>query len=244
MKRLLILLIIPLISTGWLKAQEKDNLLKINALPLTVGNIALEYEKPITSSITLNGTLSWRPKISFPFKSVMESFIDDDSSILNDAKLGAFSITPEVRFYLSQKEAFKGFYIAPYIKYSNYNIGLDIPIEELHNQGLSDVETLPVSGSLNGFTAGFSVGAQWQLRENIFLDWRIIGPGYGFSNGKATGKMDLTPTEQQVLRNELDGIEDIPIMTVDYDVDSNGVSINLKGPFAGIRTALSIGYRF
>lgn len=244
MKKLLFFVILLFLSAGWLKAQEKDNLLKINVLPLTVGNIALEYEKPIASNITLNGTLSWRPKISFPFKSVMENFIDDDSSILNDAKLGSFSITPEVRFYLSKKEAFKGFYIAPYMKYSNYSIRLDVPIEEFHNQGLSSVETLPVSGALNGFTAGFSVGSQWQLAQDIFLDWRIIGPGYGFTSGKATGKMELTPTEQQVLRNELDGIEDIPVMNVDYEVDNNGVSINLKGPFAGIRTALSIGYRF
>lgn len=235
-------LFLMLLFVGFLlKAQEQPNLVKINLLPLAAGNLSLEYERPVAPKITVNGTLSWRPKTGLPFKSLVKKLVDEETAMFDGAKLGAFSLTPEVRFYMKDKGTFKGFYLAPYMKYSNYSIHLDLPIEEL-NDHITGI--IPASGSLNAFTFGFAVGSQWKLSDVVFLDWRIIGPGYGFSSGKITGQMALSPDEQAVLRDEISGIEDFPVMKLTYDVDGNGVTINSKGPFAGIRTALSIGYRF
>lgn len=224
-----------------LKAQEQPNLVKINVLPLVAGNLSLEYERPIAPKITVNGTLSWRPKTGLPFKSLIKKMVGEETAMFDGAKLGAFSLTPEIRFYMKDKGNFKGFYIAPYIKYSSYSLSLDLPIEELNDQVTG---VIPASGHLNAFTFGFAIGSQWKLSDAVYLDWRILGPGYGFSNGKIIGRKDLSPNEQAVLRDEISGIEDVPVMKLTYDVDENGVTINSKGPFAGIRTALSIGYRF
>lgn len=221
-----------------LKAQEKSNLIKLNLWPLSVGNIALEYERSINEHLSINGTISYRPKANLPFKSLWESAFDDDNNILGEAKLGAFSITPEVRFYISNKEVLKGFYIAPFVKYANYSVQTKITVDESNYH-----REVPISGTLNAFTAGVAVGNQWKLGENIYLDWRIVGPSYGFNNGKFEGKTPLNTDEQREIKRQLEEF-DSNLMKIKKEVNADGVTLSTSGPFAGIRTALSIGYRF
>ena len=179
----LAMLTLGICTISGLKAQEKSNLIKLNLWPLSVGNIALEYERSLNEHLSINGTISYRPKANLPFKSLWESAFDDDNNILGEAKLVAFSITPEVRFYISNKEVLKGFYIAPFVKYANYSVQTKITVDESNYH-----REVPISGTLNAFTAGVAVGNQWKLGENIYLDWRIVGPSYGFNNGKFEGK--------------------------------------------------------
>jgi hypothetical protein len=221
-----------------LKAQEKSNLIKLNLWPLSVGNIAIEYERSLNEHLSINGTISYRPKANLPFKSLWESAFDDDNNILGEAKLGAFSITPEVRFYIRNKEVLKGFYIAPFVKYANYSVHTKITVDESNYH-----REVPISGGLNAFTAGVAVGNQWKLGENIYLDWRIVGPSYGFNNGKFEGKTLLNADEQREVKRQLDEF-DSNLMKIKKEVNADGVTLSTSGPFAGIRTALSIGYRF
>lgn len=236
--RSLAMLTVGICTISGLKAQEKSNLIKLNLWPLTVGNISLEYERSINEHLSINGTVSYRPDASLPFKSLWESAFDDDNNILGEAKLGAFSITPEVRFYLGNKEALKGFYIAPFVKYANYNIHTKITVDESNYH-----REVPISGTLNAFTAGVAVGSQWRLGQNIYLDWRIIGPNYGFNHGTFAGKTSLNADEQREVKKQLDEF-DSNILNIKKEVNAEGVTISTSGPFAGIRTALSVGYRF
>lgn len=220
------------------RAQEHPNMVKLNLLPLAVGNISIEYERHINKGISLNGTASFLPKSGLPFKSIWESASDDAYNILAGAKLGAFSMAPEVRFYLGNKDPFKGFYIAPFIKYSNYTFNTVLSIDRPNYQ-----KEVPLSGSLNALTAGVAIGSQWHLGKNIYLDWRIIGPNYGFNKGKFDGKTQLSADEQTEVKKQLDGF-DIDVLKLNKEVNSDGVILRSSGPFAGIRTAVSIGYRF
>ena len=65
------------------------------------------------------------------------------------------------------------------------------------------------------------LGAQWQLSKALYLDWWILGPNYGNSNGDIAGTKTLSPTEQQSLRDELSML-DIPLTKYTYTVDGNG----------------------
>ncbi len=221
-----------------LKAQEKPNLIKLNIWPLTVGNVSLEYERSLNEHLSLNGTVSYRPSSNLPFKSLWDSAFDDRNNILGEAKLGAFSITPEVRFYVSNKEVLKGFYIAPFVKYANYNVHTKITVDES-----SYHREVSISGALNAFTGGVAVGSQWKIGQDIYLDWRIIGPNYGFNKGTFEGRTPLNGDEQREVKKQLDEF-DSNLLKIKKEVNAEGVTINTSGPFAGIRTALSFGYHF
>lgn len=234
----LAVLALGILGISGVKAQEKTNLIKLNLLPLSVGNIALEYERSLGEGLSLNGTLSLRPKDQLPFRSWWESAIDDDYNILGDAKLGAFSITPEIRFYIGHNDSFKGFYLAPFVKYSNYTLTTTLTVDEPEYQ-----KKVPISGSLNAFTAGVAIGSQWRLAEDLYLDWRIIGPHYGFNNGTFEGKVELNADEQREIKKQLHDF-DVDILRLKKEVDADGVTMTTQGPFAGIRTSLSVGYRF
>jgi len=75
------------------------------------------------------------------------------------------------------------------------------------------------------------------------MDFRILGPHYGGASGTISGKMDLSPQEQQYLREELENLQN-DIVDIETTVDAQGASLKAKSPWGGIRAGLSIGYRF
>lgn len=228
--------------------QENKDLVKLNLFPLTTGAISLEYEREIAKKITVGSMVTLMPEKGLPYASSIKSLIGDDSDdkslerTLDATKLGSFSIAPEVRFYLS-KGAYRGFYLGPYVKYSSYKLKTEIAIDE----DAINPDMVAISGSMKGFTAGLSIGTQFKLANNVFLDWRIIGPGYGVSSGKISGTTDyaLSQDEQRELQESIDDLtSDIPLIKAENTVTANGLTSKISGPWAGIRTALSIGYRF
>lgn len=87
------------------------------------------------------------------------------------------------------------------------------------------------------------IGAQFKLGKSVYLDWWILGPNYGSSSGKISGQRSLSASEQQSLRDEIDGL-DIPLTEFTYTVNGNGATINFDGPWAGLRAGLCFGIRF
>ncbi|RYG15298.1 MAG: DUF3575 domain-containing protein [Chitinophagaceae bacterium] len=171
------------------------------------------------------------PKGKLPFSSSFES-IDDQ---LGSLEMGNFAITPEIKFYMG-KGVFKGFYIAPFLKYANYDLSINY---EYGDNG----ELMPLSGKLNTYTAGVLFGAQWRLAKKFYLDWSIFGPQYGISRGNIAGKKALDAQEQADLKEKLDDI-DLPVGNISSTVNASGATVDLKGPWAGIRANIGIGYRF
>ncbi len=234
---------------------EPKNMVKLNVLPLMSGKFAFEYERMIKERITVGGTVSFRPSKGLPFLSTVRDIVDNEdlNEFLDGFKSGNFSITPEARFYTSKRGPFRGFYVAPYLKYTNYSLKAPLNYDlELTTSGqtFNESGSIPVKGSLNAYTAGVSVGFNFRLMDNLHLDWRLIGPGYGFANGSLGGQKKLTIEEQEQIRKELDDIKDalsdLPVsVKMKYDVHGEGVDVKVsKSPWAGIRSGLSIGYRF
>ena len=264
MKKILLLIAVSLVVIS-VSAQEivkneekteKSNFVKINLLAITGGKYAFEYERVLAKKLAVTVAFGLRPENKLPFSSQISDLIDDQeiNSFIAGMKTSGIDITPEVKFYLSKSGFGKGFYLAPYAKFANvdfiipytYDVNIDFEGESVYDRE----EQIELKGDLKTFTAGLSAGFNFKLAKNIFLDWKIIGPGYGQSKGDVLGKMVLNADEQIGLREQLgdlkESLNDLPVkIDIDYNVHNNGADIKLnKSPWASMRTGLSISYRF
>lgn len=220
-------------------------MVKINLLGLPLNNYSFQFERAIGKKTALGLGVRFMPKSGLPFQSGIESLINDPESWdqIRGFKTGNLAISPEVRFYLG-KGVFHGFYVAPFARYTNYSADLPVNFDVPGQAGNTTTEMIPLSGDLTTITGGLLVGAQWKISRLVYIDWSILGPQYGFSNGNIAGQRSLTAEEQQALRDELQNLEDLPLINTTYTVDNNGAKVDFKGPWAGIRSSFSIGFRF
>jgi len=214
-------------------AEEGKNLIKLNLPSLAIKTFNVQYERAIYGKTSVGLGFRVMPKGHLPFSSSFDS-IDDQ---LGSLEMGNFAITPEIKFYMG-KDVFKGFYIAPYLRYANYNASINYEFTSGNR-----TEIIPLSGKLNTYVAGVLFGAQWRIANKFYLDWSIFGPQYGISRGNLIGKKTLTAQEQKDLKDELDSI-DLPVGNVTPTVNSNGAVVDFKGPWTGIRANIGVGYRF
>lgn len=258
MKKILTLII----SFGVLSAvygQEKEvakienpNQLKVNLLTLATGKIAVEYERMLTNRLSAGVAFALKPKGGLPFKSTIMDKLDGDDELLNlisGFKSSTTSITPELRFYTSKRGSARGFYLAPYVKYAKFDFSAPY-VYEVEDAGSYRTEEIALDGDLKTFSAGLSLGFNFKLSKNFYLDWRLFGPGYGTAKGSVAGKMALDADEQDGLRQALDDLKldlaDLPVkINMEHSVNNEGAEITItKSPWANIRSGLSIVYKF
>lgn len=220
-------------KTQSVSTDDGINLIKLNLPSLFMKTLNVQYERAIYGKTSVGLGLRIMPKGSLPFGSSLNN-IDDQ---LGSLEMGNFAVTPEIKFYLGDG-VFKGFYVAPFLKYANYNTSINYEFTSNNK-----TEIMPLSGKLNTYTVGVLLGAQWRIANKLYLDWSIFGPQYGISRGNLTGKKSLSIQEQKDLKEKLDGI-DLPVGKISNTVDANGAVVDLKGPWAGIRANIGIGYRF
>ena len=138
------------------KAQDTppQNLFKINLLSPLVRSGSFFYERAVSEDISL--------QLGF--------FYMGWSS--DDTKFRGFGVTPELRYYLSEKHpAPRGVFIAPFVRFQNFN---------LSDPGVEGEGTLSLIGG------GLLVGTQTMFKNRISLDaW--AGPSYSSGKVKVTG---------------------------------------------------------
>lgn len=264
MKNILLTLVLALacitakaqVATEEERTLENPNVVRLNLLTLIGGKISVEYERILSKRIAVGAAVNLRPESGLPFRSTLIDLVDDSevNSLLDGMKSSSTAFVPEVRFYLSKNGYGRGFYLAPYAKFAKlnysapytYNVEVNFQGESVYDRE----EVINLKGDLSTVTAGLSAGINFKLTKNIFLDWRIIGPGYGSSKGGLNGKMTLDAKEQDGLREQLgslkESLNDLPLkFEMDYQVDANGAEITVnKSPWASIRSGLSIAYKF
>lgn len=228
------------------KTTFNKNAIKLNLLSLPLNNINIEYERQLTKKISVGLGLRYMPKDKIPFVNNISKLLKDDNDNwgerINSAKLGNFAISPTIRLYLGEGNL-KGFYIAPFARFAKYTTTLNYPFDV--DNGINLVsESINLSGDLTTITGGLLFGSQFSLSKLITLDWWVFGPQYGTSDGNITGEKSLNEYEQNALRDQLKGLDDLPIVKTNYTVDKNGVTVKIKGPWAGIRAGLSLGIKF
>src|SRR5690606_29310894 len=127
------------------------------------GNISLQYERLITPKTTVGVTFNMMPSKGLPFSNSIESIVDDKttSAQLQQVSISSFSVTPEIRFYLG-KEGYKGFYIAPFLRYGKYNVDITVQYDYGGHE-----QTIWVDGGLRSYSGGSTSGAQWRPHKQL-----------------------------------------------------------------------------
>lgn len=226
------------------------NIAKINVLALPFRNFSLQYERLVSRKISVAVGVRLIPKGAFPLLNAFESYIDDEETFneLQNLRVSNQAITIEPRFYFGRHDGPRGFYIAPYARYSSYGLGFDrfeytVGLETEEGDYREETHTMALDGNINGFTGGVLFGCQWRIARWVYLDWWILGPAYGAAKGKLSGVAPLTPVAQSALRDELNALE-IPMVKTEAHVDASGARLDMKGPWAGVRAGLAVGMRF
>lgn len=219
---------------------ERNNILKVNVSALFLKNISLQYERKISRKFTVALGAHTLPFGKLPFNGLMKRVIDDPSVPIDDFRIGASGITPELRWYVGKKGAFRGFYLGAFVSFNQYKTDLPIQYD-------NDTKTGVFNGTLKTFTGGLQLGAQWKLGNRVYLDWWIIGPNYGRGSGRLAFAGALTQADQDDIRQAIDDIRnDFPTDPIEsFQVNSQGASIDVKGPWLGLRgMAFNLGFRF
>ncbi len=220
-------------------AYEPKNQVKWNVPAVFLKNFSFQYERAVAKKISVGVSVRLAGKSTLPFQGTIESLIDNKEAYdrIKDFKTGNFAITPEVRFYLGE-QVFKGFYLAPFASYANYNVSGPFRFES--SLGKLD---MPLKGDVKTVSGGLYIGSQFSLTKNLGLDL-FIGPNYGSLSGTISGNKTLNNDEQRGLRDGLSDLEEIPMVKTKYTVDGNGAKVDLDGSWPGLRGGLSVAFKF
>lgn len=177
MKKLLLLVFVLQIAASIAQAQYKRpnernrkntsvsgtpaNLIKVNFLSPIASTGSFFYERALNERMSA--------QLGFQYTSYSGFFT-------NNERLRGIGLTPEFRYYFSDSEAPKGFFVAPFLRYRNYSLSGDIKLVNRQFEG--EVSVTSIGG-------GVLVGGQWIFGEIFSLE-AFIGPTISGQNFKAT----------------------------------------------------------
>jgi len=217
----------------------KKNIAKINLIGFSING---QYERILSKRISVSLSYKVLPNGKFLLRGLIPTNDTQARESLDNLMVSNSAITPEVRFYLGKKGFGQGFYLAPFFrsaKFSGTGLGIDFTLDS------GQPATFNMEGNIKSNTFGLLFGAQWKLGKNFWLDWQILGPHYGSANGTITGttNLSLSPAERTSLENALKDVS-VPFIKQNVTVSSNKAVVDLTGPWAGMRTGISLGFSF
>ncbi len=237
-----ILLIISFLISQFLFAQERampKAAIKWAPSGLLVGNISLlgEYKFRNKSSLTA--------KLGIPSGAKYGPNYDGDEA---DLKLEAFSFMAGYRMYLS-KQALKGFYFEPFIKYVNHK-------SEGTARGV--INGAPVvmvlSNNYSGTGIGAELGVQFLIARRVTIDVYFFGPEFNivdnqFKAVETSSTLPWSSTDAQEAEQDIrDFIDKFPFIRNKIKVDVNSstktVTADFNGILPGFRGGISFGIAF
>ena len=228
-----------------LKAQRisgdnPKNVIKINVFALGLSNFSFQYERVLGQKYAVALGFSMMPSRNLP--TLLSDL--DSSKTLSKLKISDWSITPEFRWYPGTKQgAPHGFYLAPYLRYSNTDLTLPY---EYTLSGMGS-RTDNIEGNYTGFGGGLMMGAQWLIKQKFSIDWWILGGHYGSGSSSVSIAADytsLSATQRAEVKAKLDKTE-LPVGKINSSITDTGAKINIdKLPYFGLRGGLTIGYAF
>lgn len=225
-------------------AVQKANLIKTNATAYAFRNINLTYERILSKTFSLSAGFSTMPQGKVPF---IDYFASAEEQ-LRDVEVSHQGLTLEGRFYVGKKGYGEGFYLAPYARHGNVNAP-DFIYHYTYSDALVGEQEIPltVKGDASGISGGLLLGTQFLLglKKNFVIDLWILGAHYGGGSGdfSARSPYTLSQEQQNQLKKELEDL-DIPMVKYTVKTNANGADISMDGPWAGLRSGLSVGFKF
>jgi hypothetical protein len=241
-----LLLLLFFVSAYSQSTDNKKNIIKTNLTGYIFRNYNLTYERSLTSWLSIAVSYGKIPEGEIPFS---KQFLEEDDAAefgLDKVQFSNTQLTIEPRFYLGKGYG-RGFYFAPY--YRQTKMQIDNLVYNMYFENDDFATPVTLSGKMNGNGFGLMLGSQWTIgkKNNWVIDWWIAGAHYGNSDGYFDGISDrvLTPQEQVELQEALEGI-DLSVANFETTITTNarGAKMSLTGPWIGLRSGLSFGYRF
>lgn len=233
MKRYLILGILSLSLQGF----SQKNTLKMNLSSLLVNNYSISYERALGkhTSILMNGR--FMPNASIPYGNKLQELIKDSGIDFSQFNLGNTAYTMEFRYYMGKK-AQNGFYLAPYVRKSNFDFALPVTIE-IEDPATSTIteNKAKFTGNLAALSGGLMFGIQKHLSKVFVIDIWLVGAHAGLTTGKVTA--NLNPSINTILQAELaktleEAKNDSPI-PFDYSISQDKVIFTANSIAPGVR---------
>lgn len=256
MKKLILLPLFSLCCFSLQAQQATDaapkNNIKLNLLGLAATNISLQYERALTPRSSVALGLGLMPRHTLPYtRYVDDAFLGYEwasketraalDDFLDHARISGFSITPEYRYYFGKKPQ-QGFYVAPFLRYSSYNLDWDyVFIDE--DKGKLYPTTM--KGTLSLFGGGLMVGAQWYVKR-VSIDWWILGGSYNKNTLTLDADVDISNMDAEDRADLNDQIRDVTVKGKYFNATVRDNGVNGKGSVGlpALRAGLCIGYRF
>ncbi|TAH25995.1 MAG: DUF3575 domain-containing protein [Cytophagales bacterium] len=222
------------------KNDDPKNVVKLQLGSLFFGALHFQYERALTSKISVALGASYLIPRSLP----IAKYYEFDSTRINESNLSGFSLTPEVRFYLGKKDAPRGFYIAPYMRYNNYSMDFDVDSRVNLKTGQKNVEKNFVGeGKYTSIGGGVMIGAQWLIINKISIDWWILGLGFNSTKMELVSRGDFSKLDLSNSVNEINSF-DSPLINAKGYADDKEIRAELTLPGLAFRGGLTIGYAF
>lgn len=226
--------ILILFSILHLSVYAQSFKLALNLPSLAVNNISLQGEYVIKDNISASLGVAYNyPK---------GTFFGNTDNLKNYRKnIRGIRFTPEFRFYPG-KQAPKGFYIGPYVRYMNY--GTYWP-GQIKRDSIVFVD-YTARLRLTEIGIGGQLGYQFLIKEKLSIDLMIFGPRY--SHYELTGIFTGLINAEEILKVvgieglDMDGFYGLGKLLFRYLEQK--AQFTLPIDFVSFRGGLSIGYVF
>lgn len=217
------------------------NEVKLNLFSLALGNISLQYERAFTPQFS--GAFGFRvgPERALPFASSAKTVFKDDTlaeRMIDGARISNYAFTPEIRYYFG-KGYTKGFYLGLFGRFGKFSLDVPFTVHDASFAGGQQEFLLKGGYSYGG--GGIQMGAKFNLSKRVSLDWFMFGPMVSFGTVSLDVAADLSGMTADG-RDET--IRELANTFGEATVDDNGIRVSKSLPVPGIRTGLSIGFRF
>lgn len=231
------------------------NVVKLNPLGV-IGyrNIPIYYERAIYGPVAISAGFGYKlpTKVGGAYGRAIKAAVTNLGGTADFGRITGFSLTPEIKFYLSERGAPRGFYIGPYFRYSRYRLGMSAsgtdPIDNTFYMADVAMQYKTIGG-------GIQMGAQWIINDGFTIDWFFFGPGFR----RHEASMEVTSnvvSSDQWQQWEIDFEDDVeselaslPVIggffdNFDAEAKTNGFTAKKPFGFPNWRFGLSLGYAF
>jgi hypothetical protein len=240
-------------------AIAQDNLIKVNLSSFAIRSYSAQYEKILNRKVSFSFGVGYRPSSLVPFPEEtngLVKFVDRqidyislDNTRPKESTAKGYQITPEIRYYLGNKDAPYGFYLAIYGRYNHINA--IVPVEmNLEYNNLPVSLRLPVDTKVNTYAGGLMLGRQFKLGNRFTFDCNLIGLSFGKLTVHGESLQNLSSFDndfQNRLRARV--IDDFKIDEGVFDVSVNNQGIFMDAlknlNYYNIRTlGFNLGFKF
>lgn len=159
MKKITLSIAALLCLAGSVIGQDRKNVIKMNLWSPVVSTWNFAYERAISEKTT----------VQLGFAYTTKNYLD--------TKYRGYQIQPEVRFYLSEKSAPAGFYVAPFARYRSLSATAESEVVD-PNTGMPTGETETAKATWSSYGGGLVVGGQWLFAGDRIAFGIFGGPAF------------------------------------------------------------------